>query len=43
MGKSFGPKADRLSRHRDRYRTPERNAGPYTDSGLVRTEASARV
>ena len=32
MGKSFGPQADRLSRRRDRYRTPERNA---TRQGLA--------
>jgi hypothetical protein len=27
MGLSFGPQADSLSRHRDRYGAPERNFG----------------
>ena len=44
MGLSLGPQADSLSRHRDRYRAPERNVG-LAESGPigVRIEASARV
>ena len=44
MGQSFGPHADSLSRHRDRYGAPERNFG-LAESGLtgVRIEASTRV
>ena len=44
MGQSFSPQADSLSRHRDRYRAPERNVG-LAESGPigVRIEASARV
>ena len=44
MGQSFGPHADSLSWHRDRYGAPERNFG-LAESGPtgVRIEASARV
>ena len=44
MGQSFGPQADSLSRHRDRYGAPERNFG-LAESGPigVRIAASARV
>ena len=44
MWQSFGPQADSLSRHRDRYGAPERNFG-LAESGPigVRIEASARV
>ena len=44
MGQSIGPQADSLSRHRYRYRAPERNVG-LAESGPieVRIEASARV
>ena len=44
MGKSIGPQADSLSRHRDRYGAPERNVG-LAESGPigVRIEASTRV
>ena len=44
MGQSFGPQADSLSRHRDRYRAPERNFGLAESSPIaVYIEASARV
>ena len=44
MGQSFGPQADSLSRHCDRYGAPERNFG-LAESGPigVRIAASARV
>ena len=44
MWQSFGPQADSLIRHRDRYRAPERNVG-LAESGPigVRIEASTRV
>ena len=44
MLQSFGPQDNSLSRHRDRYRAPERNVG-LAESGPieVRIEASARV
>ena len=44
MGQSFGPQADSLILHRDRYGAPERNVG-LAESGPieVRIEASARV
>ena len=44
MGQSFSPQADSLSRHRDRYRAPERNFGLTESSPIgVYIEASARV
>ena len=43
MWQSFGPQADSLSRHRDRYGAPERNFG-LAESGPIGVyiEASAR-
>ena len=44
MLQSFGPQDDSLSRHRDRYRAPERNVGLAESSQIgVRIEASTRV
>ena len=44
MLQSFDPQDDSLSRHRDRYRAPERNVGLAESSQIgVRIEASARV
>ena len=44
MGQSFGPQADSLIRHRDRYGAPERSGRPRESGPIgVRIEASARV
>jgi hypothetical protein len=44
MFQSFGPQADSLSRHRDRYGAPERNVGLAESGSIgVRIDASARV
>ena len=44
LGQSFGPQADSLIRHRDRYSAPERNFGLAESSPIgVRIEASTRV
>ena len=44
MGQSFGPQADSLSRHRDRYGAPERHFGLAEGGPIgVRIETSTRV